>query len=188
MLKKTIAAASLLAVLTALAAGDVANLLPPFGAEGAAVSTAAQNGHKVSGWLPANWVDNTEWAAVTATYTKLDDPPAPGLGAVRIQVDKADDGQLQLTTWTKPVFKRGVKYVAEGWIRSAAGSGLRLGIRQPADPYEFYFEQELTGTAAWQKFSAPFSFDEDREAFVMFCKQDTGAVDVAGLVVRPAGP
>lgn len=173
-----------IAAFAACAADETASLLPPFGPEGAEVSTTAQNGHKVTGWVPKDWVDNSEWASVTATYKKLPDPPKEGVTAVGIDITKMDDGMLQLTSWTKPSFKMGVKYVVEGWIRSKEGTGIKVGVRQPDAPYEFYATEDLSGTPEWKRFSFEFSFTEEREAFVMLYKQDVGAIDVAGIVVR----
>lgn len=169
---------------TVLAADGVKSLLPAFGPEGAEVSVAAQNGNKCSGWLPKEWVDNTEWASVSATYSKLSDPPKEGVTAVGIHVTKVEEGQLQLTSWTKPTFKKDVKYAVEGWIRSKDSSGIKVMIRQPGEPYESFAEQDLAASAEWKPFSFPFSFTEDKDAFVMFTKAETGAVDLAGLVVR----
>ena len=175
------------AVLTALACAGFADdqsLLPVFGSAGAEFTVKAKDGNTTKGWLPKDWVDNSEWAPVSATYTKLNDPPKEGVTAVRIKVEKVDEGQLQLTSWTKPVFKKGVKYVIAGWIRSAENAGIKIGVRQPAEPYEFYAEQDLTAVSEWKPFTFDFSFAEDREAFVMFTKQETGTVDLAGLTVR----
>lgn len=175
-----------LATLTcsAFAADETASLLPAFAGDGAEVNVAAKDGHKVNGWLPTDWVDNSEWAAVTATYAKLGDAPKEGVTAVGIKVEKLDEGQLQLTTWTKPTFKKDGKYVVEGWIRGKESASLRVGIRQTGEPYEFFAEQTLETTAEWKRFAFDFSFSEDKEAFVMFTKGETGAVDLAGVVVR----
>jgi hypothetical protein len=159
------------------------SLLPAFGPAGAEFTVNAKDGNKTKGWLPKDWVDNSEWAAVSATYTKLTDPPKDGITAVRIKVEKVDEGQLQLTSWTRPNFKKGVKYVITGWIRSPDNSGIKIGVRQPAEPYEWYAEQEVSAGSEWKPFTFDFSFGEDREAFVMFTKQETGTADLAGLAV-----
>jgi len=177
------------AVLISLAAGAFAveenqSLLPAFGPAVAEFTVNAKDGNKTKGSLPKDWVDNSEWAAVSATYTKLTDPPKEGVTAVRIKVEKVDEGQLQLTSWTKPSFKKGLRYVITGWIRSPDSAGLKVGVRQPGEPYEWYAEQDLSGTGEWKPFTFDFSFTEDKEAFVMFTKQETGTVDLAGLAVH----
>src|SRR5262245_29968102 len=101
------------------ALGAEQSLLPAFGTTGADFTIKAKDNNQTKGGLAKDWVDNTEWAAVSATYSKLADGPKEGVTAVRIKVEKVDEGQLQLTSWTKPVFKKGVKYVITGWIRSA---------------------------------------------------------------------
>src|SRR5439155_10061171 len=82
------------------AAEETQSLLPAFGPTGAEFTVNAKDGNKTKGWLPKDWADNSEWAAVSAAYTKLNDPPKEGVTAVRIKVEKVDEGQLQLTSWT----------------------------------------------------------------------------------------
>jgi len=165
-------------------ADDTTSLIPILGSKGRDITVKAKDGNTVKGWLPADWQDNTEWAAVSATYTKLPDPPKEGVTAVRIKVEKVDEGQLQLTTWTKPKFKAGIKYVIEGWVRSAENAGIHVGIRQVDDPYEFYAEESLEAGPKWKEFSFEFTLTGEKEAFVMFYKNDTGTLDLAGVVVR----
>lgn len=160
------------------------SLLPAFGPAGVDFSVDAKDANKTKGWLPKDWVDNTEWAAVSGTYTKLNDAPKEGVTAVRIKVEKVDEGQMQLTCWTKPNYKKGVKYMVSGWVRSPDNSGIKVGARQPGEPYEWFAEQDLAAGAEWKAFTFEFSFTEDKEAFVMFTKQETGTVDLAGLEVR----
>ena len=170
--------------LTAFAAEE--SLLPAFGPAGAEFTVNAKDGNKTTGWLPKDWVDNTEWAAVSATYSKLTDPPKEGVTAVRIKVEKVDEGQLQLTSWTRPKFKKGVKYVVTGWVRSADSSPMKVGVRQTEEPWEFFAEQDVSASKEWKPFTFEFSFNEDKEAHVMVVKQETGTIDLAGLVVHEA--
>ena len=90
---------------------------------------------------------------------------------------------MQLTSWTKPTFKKGVKYVVTGWIRSPDNAGMKVGVRQPGEPYELYAEQDLNAATEWKPFTFDFSFSDDKEAFVMFIKQEIGTVDLAGVAV-----
>jgi hypothetical protein len=177
-------AAACVSTLTAFSADELKSLMPAFGPDGKEFTATGKDDHKLKGWLPKDWVDNSDWAAVNATYTKLSDPPKEGITAIRIAVEKVDEGQLQFTSWTKPKFKKDVKYVIEGWIRSKENTGITVGARQPGEPYEFYAEQALETGPEWKRFTFEFSLTEDREAFVMFYKQDTGTVDLGGIVVR----
>jgi hypothetical protein len=95
------AAAMFLGMQTLPVRADVPkSLLPAFGEEGKEFSTKAKDGNVVHGWLPTDWTDNSEWAPVSATYTKLTDSPDKAAGAVRIKVEKVEEGgQLQLTTY-----------------------------------------------------------------------------------------
>ncbi|GDY20093.1 hypothetical protein LBMAG56_14380 [Verrucomicrobiota bacterium] len=174
----------LLAAAMTVAAAETKSLVPAFGTAGKEYTIKAKDDHKISGWLPDLWVDNSEWAAVTITYTKLTDAPAEGVGAVRIQVVKADEGQMQLTSWAgKLKCKAGGKYVVEGWVRSKDAAGLKVGLRQQGDPYEFYAEQDLDTTPEWKRFMFNFSFSDEKEGVVMFTKPEVGTVDLAGVVV-----
>lgn len=160
------------------------SLLPAFGTEGAEFTAKGQSGHVTKGWLPTDWKDNSEWAQVDATYSKLTDSPDKAAGAVRIKVEKVDDGQLQLTTFQgSQKYAKGKHYVVTGWVRSAEKTGVKVGARQKGEPYEFYHEEELTTGPEWKKFEFAFTPAMDLEAFVMFIVREAGTVDLAGLSV-----
>jgi hypothetical protein len=161
------------------------SLLSVFGNEGAEFTSKAQNSHVVKGWLPTNWKDNTEWAQVTATYTKLTDSPDKTAGAVRIKVEKVDEGQLQLTSYQGiQKYKKGVRYVATGWVRSPEQTALKVGVRQKVEPYEFYHEQDLSAGAEWKRFEFSFTPTMEIDAFLMFIVSEVGTVDLAGVVIE----
>lgn len=184
-LKGLLAAAVFVCALSASGMAEPAkSLLPAFGNEGADFTTKAQNTHVVKGWLPTDWKDNSEWAAVSATYTKLTDSPDKAAGAVRIKVEKVEDGQLQLTSFQgNQKYAKGKHYVVSGWVRSAEKTGVKVGARQKGDPYEFYHEEELTTGPEWKKFEFAFTPAMDLEAFMMFIVREAGTVDLAGLSV-----
>jgi hypothetical protein len=162
------------------------SLLPPFGNEGAEFTTKAKDGNTVKGWLPNDWKDNTEWAPVTATYTKLSDSPDKNAAAVRIKTEKVEEGgQLQLTTYGGiQKYKKGTKYLVTGWVRSSSSTSANVGVRQMSEPYEFYHEQELPAGPEWKKFEFSFTPSMDLQAFLMFIVRDVGTVDLAGLAVE----
>ncbi len=175
--------ALLLVGLSAFAQDKNASLLPAFGAEGRDFTAKAQGGKAIKGWLPTGWDDNSDWATLSVTYTKLKDGPKEGVTAVRVEVKDHGDGQLQLTSYSgKRVFKKGVTYAVEGSLRGSAE--FKVGVRQPGDPYEFYFEQDLSGGKEWKAFKFEFKFESDKEAFIMFTMPGNGTMDVAGLTVR----
>lgn len=163
-----------------------ASLLPAFGNEGAEFTTKAKDGHVTKGWLPTDWKDNSEWAPVSATYTKLTDTPDKAVGAVRIKVEKVDEGGLlQLTTYTgNQKYKKGTHYLVSGWVRSAERTSVNVGARQTKEPYEFYHEQELATGAEWKRFEFAFTPTMDFEALLMFVVREAGTVDLAGVVVQ----
>ena len=178
---------SLLALLfTGLAAPaqeKPASLLPAFGAEGRDFTAKAQGGKAIKGWLPTGWDDNSDWAQLAVTYTKLKDGPKEGVTAVRLEVKDFSEGQLQLTSFSgKRVFKKGVKYAIEGALRDSGD--FKVGVRQPGEPYEFYVEQDLTGGKEWKPFKFEFTFDADKEAFVMFVMPGNATIDLAGVTVH----
>jgi len=175
--------ALLLAVTNAFAQEKSPSLLPAFGGEGREFTAKAQGGKTIKGWLPAGWEDNSSWAALSATYTKLKDGPKEGVTAVRIELKDLGDGQLQLTSFAgKRVFKKGVKHVVEGWLRG--GGEFKVGVRQPGEPYEFYTEHELSAAKEWKPFKFEFTLDADHEGIIMFVMPANGSVDVAGIVVK----
>ncbi|MDB6150711.1 MAG: hypothetical protein JWQ44_2159, partial [Chthoniobacter sp.] len=164
---------------------------PAFGAEGSEFTIKAQNNHVVRGWLPKDWNDNSEWAQVSATYTKLTDSPDKAAGAVRIKVQKVEEGQLQLTTYQgNQKYNKGGRYLVTGWVRSQDRLAVQLAARQKEEPYELYHEQELTTGTEWKRFEFAFTPTMDFEAFVMFIVREAGTVDLAGVVVeeKPAAP
>ena len=163
-----------------------ASLLPAFGNEGAEFTTKAKDGHVTKGWLPTDWKDNSEWGPVSATYSKLADSPDKAAGAVRITIEKVEEGgQLQLTTYGGiQKYKKGTRYVVSGWVRSAGGLAVNVGARQQADPYEFYHEQELATGKEWKRFEFAFTPTMDISAFIMFVVREAGTVDLAGVAVQ----
>jgi hypothetical protein len=173
----------LLTGLIAFAQDKPVSLLPAFGAEGRDFTAKAQGGKAIKGWLPTGWDDNSGWATLAATYTKLKDGPKEGVTAVRIELKDLGDGQLQLTSFSgKRVFKKGVKYAVEGSLRGSAD--FKVGVRQPGDPYEFYVEHELSAGKEWKAFKFEFTLDADKEAFIMFVMPGNGTIDLAGVAVR----
>lgn len=186
-MKSVLTAATLFCGLTLSAMADVPkSLLPAFGEEGKEFTVKAKDGNTVKGWLPTDWTDNSDWAPVTATYTKLTDSPDKAAGAVQIKVEKVEEGgQLQLTTYQgNQKYKKGTKYVVSGWVRSAAQTGIHVGLRQQAEPYEYYHEDELSTGANWKRFEFAFTPSTDIQAFLMFVVRDTGSVDLAGVAVE----
>ena len=170
-------------------AEPIKSLLPVFGAEGEEFSTKAQQGNLVHGWLPSGWVDNSEWAPVSATYEKLEDRPDDALGAVRIKAEKIDDGQLQVTSWVgERTFAQGKRYRVLGWLRSAEPRRLTVSVRQLAEPYETYHEGEVASGKDWKPFEFDFQPEQDRKAIVMLALGEPGTVDLAGVTVAEGGP
>jgi hypothetical protein len=165
------------------------DLLPAFGPEGHDFTTKAQSNHVVHGWLPTAWDDNTEWAPITATYSKLDDSPDPAATAVRINLEKMDDGQLQLTSYSgERTYEHGKSYRVSGWVRSVNQTAITIGARQGGDPYEMYFEQDFPTEGTWKPFAFDFAPTKDIKAIIMFEVKNVGVVDLAGVTVTDQGP
>jgi hypothetical protein len=185
LLPRFSAIALLLVVLELPATAQVPkSLLPPFGNDGAEFKIKAKDGHSTHGWLPKEWTDNSEWAPVNATYTKLPDSPDKDAAAVRIKVENVEDGQLQLTTFGgNDKYLKGGHYVVSGWVRSPDQTPVKIGIRQINGPYELYHEQTLNSGTEWKPFEFAFTPTEDRQAFVMFIIRKEGTVDLAGITL-----
>jgi hypothetical protein len=160
------------------------SLLPIFGSKGGEFTKASKDDHLIKGWLPAKWIDNSKWAAVNATYTKLAESPDQDLAAVRIEIKNVDDGQLQLTTFDgNHDYKKGTKYVVSGWVRSERFTLLRVGAREFDDPHDFYDQIEVPTGAQWKRFEFVFAPEMDCMAWIMFIVKDAGTVDIAGITV-----
>jgi hypothetical protein len=184
---KSILAAGLL--LGGLALSGLAepreSLLPPFGNAGAEFKGKAQPGHDIHGWLPKNWVDNSSWAPVSATYTKLTDSPDKDAGAVRIEIQKVERWQLQMTTFEgNHDYKQGAKYVVTGWVRSPLLSTITIGFREDDEPRAFYDQKDLVTTGEWKRFEYVWTPEKDGIAWLMFFAKQPGTVDLAGIVVE----
>jgi hypothetical protein len=178
-------AALLLAVSSAdLQAAPEPSLVPVFGLEGREFTTKAQNDNVVHGWLPKDWDDNSEWAPISATYTKLADGPDKELAAVQIKIEKMAEGQLQLTSYDgNRVYTKGKSYRVSGWARSAGHLAISVLVRQSEDPYELHAEQEFDTDLAWKPFEFKFTPDKDYKAIIMLAVKNIGTIDIAGIVV-----
>lgn len=185
-LQSKLAAVALLAATSLAVAQAPKSLLPAFGTEGREFTVNSRDGNTVKGWLPNGWNDNTDWAPVTATYAKLPDSPNPSVGAVRIKIEKVEEGgQLQLTAYEgSQSYAQGKRYVVSGWIRSAEKLPVIVGARQMEDPYEFFHEQELSTETEWKRFEFAFAPNQDLKALIMFVVRETGTVDLAGVSVE----
>jgi len=165
-------------------ADSIESLLPPFAGKGYQFTKASKDDHHIDGWLPVKWCDNSKWAAVNATYTKLEDSPAPGAAAVRIKIEKVDDGQLQLTTFDgNSEYKKGTKYVVSGWARSEQFTPVMVGAREEDEPHDFYDHLDIPAGANWKRFEFVFTPEMDCIAWIMFVMKEPGTVDLAGISV-----
>ena len=70
------------------------SLLPIFGSKGGEFTKASKDDHLIKGWLPAKWIDNSKWAAVNATYTKLAESPDQDLAEVRTVLQQSNFANL----------------------------------------------------------------------------------------------
>ena len=175
-------------LLPPLNAAPEKSLLPVFGAEGDEFTTPAQKNHVIHGWLPKDWNDNSEWAPITATYSKLDDAPDKTGVALRIKVEKMDDGQLQLTSYAgERIYEKGRIYRVSGWVRCPDRVTVSVAARQSEGPYERYHEKDLATEATWKQFEFEFAPKNDIKAIIMFSFERVATVDLAGVTVTDEG-
>src|SRR5207253_356139 len=125
-----------------------------FGTEGEEFTTKTQKGHVVKGWLPTGWNDNSEWAAISATYEKLEDFPDDAFGAVRIKLTALDDdGQLQVTSYAgERTYEKGKRYRIFGWVRSPETHEVAVTMRHSKEPYEEYARLDAATDKHWKPF------------------------------------
>ena len=170
-------------VLPALAV-TTKSLLPEFGTKGREIQPKAKQGYDIRGWLPKDWVDNSSWAPVSATYSQLTDAPAEGVGAVRIEVTKLDGFHLQLTTKSGAMdYKAGTTYVVTGWMRSPQQTGFFVGFRADAEPRDFHAGKDFAPGTDWEKFSFEWTPENNSSAWLMFTVHNVGVVDLAGIAL-----
>jgi len=161
------------------------SLLPEFGTTGRQIEPKAKSGYDIRGWLPKDWVDNSSWAPVSIIYSQLKDPPADGVGAVRIDVIKVDSHHAQLTTKTGAMpYKQGTNYVVSGWVRSPSLTPAWVGFRQDEEPREFFAGKDLEVDTEWKRFSFEWTPDRDCAAWLFFNVAKAGTVDLAGIVLE----
>ena len=188
LLNRSLFIAALFATSLAAKAEPQKSLLPAFGPEGTEVTVKAKGGHVVHGWLPKDWDDNTEWAPVTATYSKLDESPGKTGVALRIKLEKMDDGVLQLTSYAgTQTYQPGRIYRISGWVRSADHAEISVGARQIEDPYEMYHQQDLAADSTWKQFEFEFTPKKSVKAIIMFTLKNVSTVDLAGIVLTDEG-
>lgn len=161
------------------------SLLPEFGNVGRQIEPKAKAGYDIRGWLPKDWVDNSSWAPVSIIYSQLKDPPAEGVGALRIDVIKVDGFHVQLTTKTgaRP-YKQGSTYVLTGWVRSSLLTPIWVGFRQDEEPREFFLGKDLDVDTEWKRFSVEWTPERDCAAWLLFNVPKAGTVDLAGIVLE----
>jgi hypothetical protein len=160
-------------------------LVPAFGSEGREFKQKAQPGHDIHGWLPKGWEDNSSWAKVSATYTKLDDSPEKDATAVRIEFTKRDAHHVQFRPQKGPLtFTKGTTYRVSGWARSAEPSKINVGFRD-ADAAGGYFDQDDIYTGKkWARFSFDWTPEQDCKGWLLIVVQDPGTFDVAGITLE----
>lgn len=161
------------------------SLLPEFGTKGRQIEPKGKAGYDIRGWLPNDWVDNSSWAPVSVMYSELKDVPAPGVGAVRMEVMKVDKYQVQLAPKGRALnYKQGTTYVVTGWVRSPTLTGMWIGFRQDEEPHEFFLGRDLEVDVEWKRFSVEWTPDQDCAAWVLFNVPKAGTVDLAGIVME----
>jgi len=185
-IKRMLAVGILLAGLaSSVMAEPRESLLPVFGNDGKEFKSNAKPGHDIHGWLPKNWVDNSSWAPVSATYTKLTDSPDKSVGAVRIEIVKVDGWQQQLTTFEgNHDYKAGTKYLVTGWVRSPLNSTITVGFREDDAPRAFFDQKDLVTGGEWKRFEYAWTPEKDCIAWLFFFAKAPGMVDLAGIAVE----
>jgi len=184
--RRLISAAVLCAMSAITASAEPAtSLVAAFGSEGREFTQKAQPGHDIHGWLPKGWEDNSSWAKVSATYTKLNDSPEKDAAAVRIEFTKRDSHHVQFRPQKGPLpFKKGATYRVTGWARSAEPAKINVGFHD-ADATAGYFDQEDIATGSqWARFSFDWTPDQDCKGWLLIVVQDPGTVDVAGIALE----
>ncbi|MBI3877323.1 MAG: hypothetical protein HY300_15425, partial [Verrucomicrobia bacterium] len=156
-----------------------------FGPAGAEISQSNKEGHSSKGWLPKGWDDANANEAFNVAYTKLTDPPAGDLTAIRAAVAGSQArGQAQV---------RGPRFIArlnstvtiDGWARSSIKNDqASILFRSFTEANTRFGETALKPGPEWKQFKASFKAPKDISGEVVLVEPLGGTVDVAGLTLR----
>jgi hypothetical protein len=111
--------------------------------------TAIAGGGRVTGTVPAGWMDDTAWAKTWVDYSQLSDDGRPFW---RIAVAKIEEGRGQLNHPLPLTDIAGV-YRLTANVRAIGLGGLEMGIRQKESPYAWIWKRQPAVTGMWQKVS-----------------------------------
>jgi len=167
-------------------------IIPPFSAQGNELQHTNQAGVVSRGWLPQGWQDARLASALGGTYTRLADPPQPGLTAVRVRVERAAQGPaapLQIRWQSRLQFAGATPHTLRGWMRSPDGTAFDAGVRQWKAPFQFHARQTFNAAAEWAPFAlkfqlpADFQPEEDHLPIVLLILRQPGTLDLAGVTL-----
>lgn len=139
--------------LTAMTLTAADNMLGNGGFEGdwQDIDIAAKDGGRIQGQIPAGWRDNSNWAAVSATYSCDRQMPNSGDACLKVTAAQVNSGNVQLAAQTLTLTEPGV-YRVSIHLRSERAGALRLQLRQEAAPYAAYGGMLVMPTREWAKY------------------------------------
>ncbi|NMA46676.1 MAG: hypothetical protein GX945_08945 [Lentisphaerae bacterium] len=139
--------------LTAMTLVAAENMLNNGGFEGEwqDIDIVAKDGGRIQGQMPADWRDNSSWAAVAATYGCDRQMPNSGNACLKVTVTQVNSGNVQFAAQTLTLDEPGT-YRASVYLRSERVGALRLQLRQVAAPYKAYGNMVVMPKPEWTKY------------------------------------
>jgi hypothetical protein len=115
------------------------------------INSSASKG-RVSGDLPKNWRENSDWAKAWAVYKVVKNKNGDYL---QVKVTKVQNGYCQFDRMIKPTPKAG-NYRLSFMARLKGRAGISAGIRLRGKPYSWLNKFKIIPSQQWQSFEFNF--------------------------------
>jgi hypothetical protein len=112
---------------------------------------ASKDGGRIHGQMPDGWFDNSNWAAVSAHYSRDEQRPNSGEACMKVSATQVNSGNLQLVSGPYTFNEAGI-YRLSVYLRSEGHAALTLQLRQYSAPYRGYGSVLAMPTAEWTKY------------------------------------
>jgi hypothetical protein len=126
--------------------------------------SAGQN--KINGDVALNWIDNSDWADVTVTYSQDNNHPHSGSAAQMVNVQSVVSGAVQLVQPVVVIPK--LNYTMTAWLRGQPGATVNVVIRNANSPYNSYGQAQVTLTSNWQQVTVKGKVQDNGQVYLMF--------------------
>lgn len=142
-------------------------------------------GQVITGEIDALLQEDSAWADVEVTYSRLTENPAEGEAAQRIKVDRvAANSRIQLSYRDFPLTP-GQDLEIRFFGKSSDYTPISLRAVQKAPPYKTFWERSIPLVAEWQEIrsTVPGIYDVDNTQ-LLFVVSQPGTVDLDSLSIE----